>query len=847
VKRLIVGFVLIAFCTLPSTVTAFTLSGVKWPQPSTTFRVDIPGFDAAFADAVNRWNTATPYFQFSVVNSSFDPCSNPNITSPGNGAKFDTTDCGTAWGASTLAVTTTWASNGVIVQSGIVFNSTKTWSIYSGPYQTGSNVGIQDFTRVAVHELGHTMGLAHENSAPSIMAAVIAVGSTIEVPQQDDKEAVQALYGTTPDTTPPVLAITSPTSSGTFSTGSNTITLGGTGSDNVGVTVVNWTNSRGGSGPCSFTGTAAINWTCSGISLQLGQNILTVTGGDASANRGTTTITVTQSPVVPVISAVGSAPGVPATAIVTWLTDQPADSQVEFGPTQAYGQSTVLNSSPTTSHSINLTGLSLNTTYHYRVKSQGLFTGLGTSGDFTFTTFSVSNMGGMSRTTDGSAPALTTGFTRIQPGNGSTTPSGIAIFSYKPQGTLIGETTITDSPALSSGRTYAEIRNGGVVNTGFAFVNPNTTSVRVSFDLRDKAGNIVSSGFRDLAPGQHVARFLDQDPFLGGSSFQGTFSFTASSPVSAIAVRGFNNERTPTDFLMSSLPMIDLSAAVRTGPQIIPQFAVGSGCTTRIFLVNPTGQTQTGSFEFRDSAGALASVIIDGTPGTGAPYSLLANGAAEFVITGNPTSLASGSVHVLPTGGGPVPTPLVLFSYKPGDITVTEATVPVTMGSAFRMYVELSPASLINSGIAIANAGDSPGTVTLSVTRLDGLSVVSTTLNLGAAGQIVGFLDGMIPALAGQNLQGILRIASDVSISVVGLRARYNDRSPEPDFLMATTSPTLETALPGSAERFFPQIVNGAGFTTQVILFSGTAGQNSAGDLTFFQTETGSPLNLDLR
>ena len=55
---------------------------------------------------------------------------------------------------------------------------------------------------------------------------------------------------------------------------------------------------------------------------------------------------------------------------------------------------------------------------------------------------------------------------------------------------------------------------------------------------------------------------------------------------------------------------------------------------------------------------------------------------------------------------------------------------------------------------------------------------------------------------------------------------------------MASTPPSLETALPGSAERFFPQIANGVSFTTQVILFSGTAGQSANGDLIFFQTGT---------
>src|SRR5205823_7332140 len=62
---------------------------------------------------------------------------------------------------------------------------------------------------------------------------------------------------TSSDTTPPTVAITSPTSSSTYSTTSSPLTLGGTASDNVGVTQVTWASSRGGSG----TATGTTSWT----------------------------------------------------------------------------------------------------------------------------------------------------------------------------------------------------------------------------------------------------------------------------------------------------------------------------------------------------------------------------------------------------------------------------------------------------------------------------------------------------------------------------------------------------------------------------------------------------------
>ena len=67
------------------------------------------------------------------------------------------------------------------------------------------------------------------------------------------------------------------------------LSIGGTASDNAAVTLVNWTNSRGGSGTCSGTST----WSTSGIVLSSGQNVITVTARDAAGNTAADTLTVT--------------------------------------------------------------------------------------------------------------------------------------------------------------------------------------------------------------------------------------------------------------------------------------------------------------------------------------------------------------------------------------------------------------------------------------------------------------------------------------------------------------------------------------------------------------------------
>lgn len=109
---------------------------------------------------------------------------------------------------------------------------------------------------------------------------------------------------------------------------------------------------------------------------------------DAAGNMSASadfTFTTAPSAMAPLISAVASS-GIGANgAMIAWKTDALSDSQVEYGPTTAYGSSTPLDPLMTTTHTGNLLALTPSTLYHYRVKSRSAG-GLAVSGDFTFTT-----------------------------------------------------------------------------------------------------------------------------------------------------------------------------------------------------------------------------------------------------------------------------------------------------------------------------------------------------------------------------------------------------------------------------------------------------------------------------
>ena len=132
--------------------------------------------------------------------------------------------------------------------------------------------------------------------------------------------------------------------------------------------------------------------------------------------------------------------------------------------------------------------------------------------------------------------------------------------------------------------------------------------------------------------------------------------------------------------------------------------------------------------------------------------------------------------------------------------------------------------------------------MTLEVTGLDGklaMGVAPATLPLPASGQTARFLDEIFDSLP-PDFSGVLRVTSTADVAIVGLRLRINDRG---ELKMTTTPPSIETGLPVMGDKFFPHIVDSAGWSTQFILFSGVDGQASTGTLSFFDT-AGEPWDL---
>ncbi len=90
---------------------------------------------------------------------------------------------------------------------------------------------------------------------------------------------------------PPAISIASPTSASTYSTSAASVTVSGSASSSSGITRVQWTNSRGGSGTAAGT----LQWSAGSISLQPGENSLTFTATDAAGATASKTLNVTRT------------------------------------------------------------------------------------------------------------------------------------------------------------------------------------------------------------------------------------------------------------------------------------------------------------------------------------------------------------------------------------------------------------------------------------------------------------------------------------------------------------------------------------------------------------------------
>ncbi|MFL6541553.1 MAG: matrixin family metalloprotease [Chthoniobacterales bacterium] len=205
-------------CSSAEAYVFFSTSNPHWMQPSLTFHLQFPPpafpltdgsltYYRSFENALQLWNEQLGNFQFAWAEDG-DP---HNLGGGGTTeASMATNAYNYTFGNNTLAVTFVNYDGAQMQECDIVFNVNK-WTFDSffglkGRAIDPNSLPIQDFHRIALHELGHALGLDHPDQnhddvhyvapRPPPPAIMNSTETKFDVLQDDDIAGVRSLYGT---------------------------------------------------------------------------------------------------------------------------------------------------------------------------------------------------------------------------------------------------------------------------------------------------------------------------------------------------------------------------------------------------------------------------------------------------------------------------------------------------------------------------------------------------------------------------------------------------------------------------------------------------------------------------
>jgi hypothetical protein len=207
------------------------------------------------------------------------------------------------------------------------------------------------------------------------------------------------------DTIPPTSAITAPASGATVQY-NTTVTISGTATDSGGGVVAGVEVSVD-NGATWHRANGRATWSYSWRPTSGGTAVIRSRAVDDSGRLESAgpsiTVMVQGDTAVPTISQVQVSDITDTSAVITWTTNEPSDSQVQYGLTTSYGSTTPLDATLVVSHQQAISSLTPDTLYHFRARSRDAAGNLGNSTDLTFTTGTAA--GGMVVRFDDLTPA----------------------------------------------------------------------------------------------------------------------------------------------------------------------------------------------------------------------------------------------------------------------------------------------------------------------------------------------------------------------------------------------------------------------------------------------------------
>ena len=258
--------------------------------------------------------------------------------------------------------------------------------------------------------------------------------------------------------------------------------------------------------------------------------------------------------------------------------------------------------------------------------------------------------------------------------------------------------------------------------------------------------------------------------------------------------------------------------------QIIPQVADGKGWSTTIVLANKTSSTQSATLSFNmDTAN---SATTPWTPPFVESVSLssisLPAGSTLFLHTpGTAATLTQGWGQLDAASGV---TGYAIFTQRVPGLPAQDGTAPAVSASS-RILVPFDNTSGLVSAIAVANPTNAAETVLANVRTSDG-TFSGTVATLPAKGQTTFLLKDVFASTAGKSGLAEFYVASG-SIAIIALRANGIAFTAAPVYLQ-TGNPIIgapnTSQNPVSQTQVIPQVADGAGWATTIVLTNTTTG-----------------------
>src|SRR5271155_548481 len=416
-------------------------------------------------------------------------------------------------------------------------------------------------------------------------------------------------------------------------------------------------------------------------------------------------------------------------AAITWTTNIASSSQVVYGPTTAYGQSTPLDNTMVTSHSVTLANLTPGVQYHYQCQSQAADGSTSTAPDQTFTAGA----------------------------SGDTTPPAVAIISPINGATVSGTVTMaadaTDNVAVANVQFQLDGNNFGSPITAAPYSLPWDTTAStngnhtVAAVATDTSGNSATSAVESITVSNAQSSPPPAGPTVSITSPANNSTVNGTVTVSAAA-----SDSAGIASVQLQVDGANVGAALTTAPYNFSwnPTSVPNASHTLTAVATDTGENSATS--------AVVKVTVnnsDTTPPTVSITSPANNSTVSGVVTVNATAsdnVAVASVQLQVDGanvGAADTSSPYTFSWGSNSVAngshtltavakdtsgnkTTSAGVKVTVSNS----TDTTPPTV--SITSPANSATVSGTVTVAATASDNVGVASVQFqvdgnNVGAA------------------------------------------------------------------------------------------------------------------